>query len=46
MRATVIAANNAWNNANSVIGNPLIVVFDSRRSFIPANSKMSPTNPP
>src|SRR3954447_14803083 len=44
--ATVIAANSAWNNANSVIGKPLMVVFDSSRSFIPANSKTSPTNPP
>src|SRR6476659_940453 len=33
--ATVIAANNAWNNANSVIGSPLMVVSDFRRSFMP-----------
>src|SRR6476659_2110448 len=44
--ATVIAANSAWNNAKSEIGRPLIVVFDSRRSFIPANSVMLPRNPP
>ena len=44
--ATVIAANSAWNNANNEIGRPLIVVFDSRRSFIPANSVMLPRNPP
>ena len=47
IRATVIAANNAWNKANSVIGNPLIVVFDSSRSCHPGEfGKTSPTNPP
>ena len=43
--ATVIAANSAWNNANNLIGRPAMVVCDSSRSFIPANSVKLPTKP-
>ena len=42
----MIAANSAWNNANRLTGRPEMVVFDSSRSFMPANSVMLPTNPP
>ena len=44
--ATVMAANSAWNKENRLIGSPAIVVFDSRRSFIPRNSVKLPTKPP
>ena len=42
----MIAANSAWNNANKLTGSPLMVVCDSSRSFMPANSVKLPTKPP
>ena len=44
--ATVMAANSAWNSANRLTGRPVIVVCDSSRSFMPANSVKLPTKPP
>ena len=44
--ATVMAANSAWNSANRLTGRPEMVVCDSSRSFIPANSVKLPTKPP
>src|SRR3954470_24546545 len=46
IRATVIAANSAWNNAKRLTGRPEMVVCDSSRSFMPMNSVMLPTKPP
>src|SRR6478735_7840210 len=40
--ATVIAANSAWNSANKLTGRPEMVVCDSSRFFIPANSVKLP----
>jgi hypothetical protein len=45
-RATVIAANSAWNRANRLTCRPAMVVCDSSRSLIPAKSVKLPTKPP
>ena len=46
IRATVMAAKSAWNSANRLTCRPEMVVCDSSRSFIPANSVKLPTKPP